>query len=89
MYVYSIEINVIKNKCLLYLGVYLNLRYLWCPLGFPLATQNWTKRDILSEKNYSATGLPDGMFLNQKSKFGKILEGLGMKKIGIFYGHLV
>jgi hypothetical protein len=33
-------------------------------------------------------GLPDGMFSNQKSKFGKIFEGLGMKKNGIFYGHL-
>jgi hypothetical protein len=45
--------------------------------------------------------LPDGMFSNQKSKFGYILEGLGIKKLvyfmaiwnilrpfGIFYGHL-
>jgi hypothetical protein len=28
------------------------------------------------------------MFSNQKSKFWSILEGLGMKKVGIFYGHL-
>jgi hypothetical protein len=28
------------------------------------------------------------MFSNQKSKFGQILEGLGMKKVGIFYCHL-
>jgi hypothetical protein len=44
------------------------------------------------------TGLPDGLFSNQKYKFGYILEGLGMKKwvilnvirpFGIFYGHLV
>jgi hypothetical protein len=32
-------------------------------------------------------GLPDGMFSNQKSKFGYITEGLGMKKVGFFYGH--
>jgi hypothetical protein len=35
------------------------------------------------------SGLPDGLFLNQKSIFGKILEGLAMKDAGIFYGHLV
>jgi hypothetical protein len=28
------------------------------------------------------------MLSNQKSKFGKIFEGLGMKKVGTFYGHL-
>jgi hypothetical protein len=35
------------------------------------------------------TRLPDGSFSNQKSKFGEILEGLAMKDIGVFYGHLV
>jgi hypothetical protein len=35
------------------------------------------------------TGLPDGSFSNQKSKFGKILEGLAMEDAGMFYGHLV
>jgi hypothetical protein len=46
--------------------------------------------------------LPDGLFSNQKSKFGKFLEGLAMEDVGIlydtwsilwsfviFYGHLV
>jgi hypothetical protein len=33
-------------------------------------------------------GLPDGLFSNQKSKFGKILEGFAMEDVGIFYGHL-
>jgi hypothetical protein len=28
--------------------------------------------------------LPDGIFLNQKSRFGQILEGLAMEKVGIF-----
>jgi hypothetical protein len=32
--------------------------------------------------------LPDGIFSNQKSLFGKILEGPGMEKVSIFYGHL-
>jgi hypothetical protein len=33
--------------------------------------------------------LPDGIFSNQKSQFGKFFEGLAMEDIGIFYGHLV
>jgi hypothetical protein len=33
-------------------------------------------------------GLPDGKFSNQKSLFGSILEGLEIKNIGVFYGHL-
>jgi hypothetical protein len=33
-------------------------------------------------------GLPDGLFSYQKSKFGYILEVLGMENVGIFYGHL-
>jgi hypothetical protein len=31
--------------------------------------------------------LPDGIFSNQKSKFGLILEGLKMEKVGKFCGH--
>jgi hypothetical protein len=27
-------------------------------------------------------------FQNQKSQFGKMLEGLGMERVGIFYGQL-
>jgi hypothetical protein len=34
-------------------------------------------------------GLPDGLFSNQKSKFGEISEGLAMKDVVVFYGHLV
>jgi hypothetical protein len=30
-----------------------------------------------------ATGLPDGKFSNQKSKFGYILEGLVIENVGI------
>jgi hypothetical protein len=32
--------------------------------------------------------LPDGIFSNRKSQFGKILEGLGIEKVGTFYGRL-
>jgi uncharacterized membrane protein YuzA (DUF378 family) len=32
-------------------------------------------------------GLPDGIFSNPKSRFGLILEGLEMEKVGIFFGH--
>jgi hypothetical protein len=30
------------------------------------------------------TGLPDGIFLDQKFHFGYILEGLGMEQFGMF-----
>jgi hypothetical protein len=36
----------------------------------------------------SISGLLDGLFSNQKSKFGYNLVGLGMEKVGIFYDHL-
>jgi hypothetical protein len=32
--------------------------------------------------------LPDGIFSNQKSQFGYILEVLAMEDVGIFYEHL-
>jgi hypothetical protein len=32
-------------------------------------------------------GLPDGRFLSKKSHFGYSLKGLGMKNVGVFYGH--
>jgi hypothetical protein len=35
------------------------------------------------------TGLPDGLFSNQKSQFGVILVGLAIENLGIFYEHLV
>jgi hypothetical protein len=34
------------------------------------------------------SGLPDGFFKNQKSQFGKILEGLRMENVEIFIGRL-
>jgi hypothetical protein len=33
-------------------------------------------------------GLPDGLFSNQKSQFGKNSQGLRLENIEIFYGHL-
>jgi hypothetical protein len=33
-------------------------------------------------------GLPDGIFFNQKSKFGLVLEGLRIENVSIFYDHL-
>jgi hypothetical protein len=33
------------------------------------------------------TWLPDDLFSNRTSQFGKILEGLGMEKVGLFYDH--
>jgi hypothetical protein len=36
----------------------------------------------------ATSGLPDGLFSNQKSQFGEILEGLILENTYIFYGHL-
>jgi hypothetical protein len=33
---------------------------------------------------FFGTGLPDGLFSNQKSQFGSILEGLEMENLGTF-----
>jgi hypothetical protein len=49
------------------------------------------------EKKDATSGLPDCLFKDQKSQFGYILEGLGMKNVGryslrpfgIIYGRLV
>jgi hypothetical protein len=32
--------------------------------------------------------LPDGLFSNQKSQFGKNFQGLGLENVDIFDGHL-
>jgi hypothetical protein len=34
------------------------------------------------------SGLPDGLFSNQNSQFGKHFQGLRLKNVDIFYGHL-
>jgi hypothetical protein len=34
-------------------------------------------------------GLPDGLFSDQQSQFGYILDGLAMEDHGLFYGHLI
>jgi hypothetical protein len=37
----------------------------------------------------SPSGLPDGLFSNEKYKFGQSLEGVVMEEVCSFYGHLV
>jgi hypothetical protein len=49
--------------------------------GFDERTHPQEKRDI-------RTGLPDGLFLNNKTQFWQNLEGLGMENVVIFYGNL-
>jgi hypothetical protein len=39
----------------------------------------------IARKSYSSSGLPDGIFSNQKSQFWYIWEGLGMENCGIFH----
>jgi hypothetical protein len=45
-------------------------------------------RSRLPKKNLkkvcSQTGVADGIFLDQKSQFGKILKGQAMEEVGIF-----
>jgi hypothetical protein len=36
----------------------------------------------------SGAGLPDDLFSNQKSQFGKNFQGLRSENVDIFYGHL-
>jgi hypothetical protein len=38
-------------------------------------------------KRVSLAGLPDGLFSNQKSQFGYILEGLKLENVYIICGH--
>jgi hypothetical protein len=45
------------------------------------------KEGIRSSSLNCWAGLPDGIFSNQKSQFGKIWEGFGVEKVGIYYGH--
>jgi hypothetical protein len=57
------------------------------PFGNPASASVGRKSYDFHER--SRTGLPDGLFSNQKSNFGKILEGHAMEDDGIFYGHSV
>jgi hypothetical protein len=43
---------------------------------------------IVSLLSVSAAGLPDGLFSNQKSKSGQILEGFRWENVDILYCHL-
>jgi hypothetical protein len=58
--------------------------YITCTLGKP---DSLVFQGLLRDRCES--GLPDGSFSNQKSKFGSLLEVLAMEDSGIFYGHLV
>jgi hypothetical protein len=39
-------------------------------------------------KHCRRAGLPDGLFSNQNSQFGKKFKGLRLENADIFYGHL-
>jgi hypothetical protein len=65
-------------------------KWIWAILSqthlVTLFGRNKKKNRKLVEKGIEA-GLPDGLFSYQKSQFGYILEGLGMEKVGKFFGH--
>jgi hypothetical protein len=50
---------------------------------------NNNRLKFLMDNERIQAGFPDGIFASKKSKFGYILEGLGMENFGTFYGHLV
>jgi hypothetical protein len=66
-------------------------KYSQPPLSVMPCCSGRGKRNTVSPRRISShaaqveAGLPDGLFEDQKSKFGYILEGLGMKNVGIFY----
>jgi hypothetical protein len=64
------------------LGYFLQTR----PVTLPQATEMLLY--FFADLGTMEAGLPDEMFSNQKSKFGSILKGLGMKTVGICYSHL-
>jgi hypothetical protein len=43
---------------------------------------------LLRFQKLSESGLPDGLFWNQKSQFGKKIQDLGLENVDIFHGHL-
>jgi hypothetical protein len=52
-----------------------------------------TSAETAEKGDFFWPGLPDGLFSNPKSQFGKFLEGLALEKMdifpfGIYYGHL-
>jgi hypothetical protein len=66
------------------------VRWWASPAAFCVLPRRVAPRQFFSFSNFEATaGLPDGLFSNQKYQFGKILEGLAMENVGIFYVHLV
>jgi hypothetical protein len=50
--------------------------------------KRWTGFVVAFDGVLFVAGLPDGVFSNQKYRFGKIFEGIGVEKVDMFYGHL-
>jgi hypothetical protein len=63
--------------------VYKNGRFL-LPLHFLFPPEQNKPVDVTGA---TQPGLPDGLFSNQKSQFGSILEGLRLENVDMFYGH--
>jgi hypothetical protein len=43
----------------------------------------------MMENGLFTPGMPDGTFAWTKYQFGYNLEGLGIRNVGVFYGHFV
>jgi hypothetical protein len=52
------------------------------PAGSDRVLRRWCQKSL-------EAGLPDNMYSNQKSRFGKILDGLAIEDVGILYGHSI
>jgi hypothetical protein len=61
----------------------------WFNIGFSLKRKKIVSIDVQSRSRHMFvhtfnSGLPDGLFSNQKYQFGNTLEGLGMGNVVIF-----
>jgi hypothetical protein len=53
------------------------------------ADAHHTRRTLKKSRQESQAGLPDGLFSDQKSRFGYISGGLAMVDVDVLYGLLV
>jgi hypothetical protein len=75
-----------------FLNQFFRLRKILSLQKFLVPTQRWRPAQLSPRRKLApwlcVAGLPDGLFTNQKSQFGQILQGLGMENVSIFYDQL-
>jgi hypothetical protein len=66
---------------------YVSPRKIWQP-WICVSSETMSRHELGSVACGSGEGLPDGLFSNQKSQFGQILEGLRLENVDLSYAHL-